>query len=376
MTICFLTSAHRATDTRIFEQEAKSLVQKGLPVTIIGLHDEETQLSGIRIFPIKKSEHIIFDFFSVSKQVFVEAIKSRSKIFHFHDPELLPIGALLKLNGNTVIYDVHEDYEQKLITRLRGPHWLKKLSSKVWWGFEKSVSRLFDIIVAADQHVCDKFAPHPRMVIPNVPNESFWNSGERTRSDDHEFRVLYVGTITRDRGIIETIKALDHVTNDCVTLHIVGSTKDTELIQLFNQHKKVFWHGRVEWNNLPGILKSSDAGIVLLQPVPAYLYYPGENIVKLWEYLSVGLPVIISNLPKLQKLCDDLMFGLAVDPTNPRKIAEAIDYLIDHPDQRELFSYHGKNIVLREYNAEVKMKPLIDFYSSLSTIDKGLNRFL
>jgi len=43
---------------------------------------------------------------------FFAIIKINPTIVHFHDPELIPLGMLLKVGGYKVIYDVHEDFPQ------------------------------------------------------------------------------------------------------------------------------------------------------------------------------------------------------------------------------------------------------------------------
>ena len=45
------------------------------------------------------------------------AIKHGEKIFHFHDPEFIVAGLLLKIMGKHVIYDIHEDNSTALLER-------------------------------------------------------------------------------------------------------------------------------------------------------------------------------------------------------------------------------------------------------------------
>jgi glycosyltransferase involved in cell wall biosynthesis len=366
--ICHLTNSHQALDERIYFKAAKYAHAAGYRLCICGLHPAEETLEGIKILPVDGSGGIFKKLLKSLISLRRQALQTRADIYQFHDPALLPLGFLLALAGRRVIYDVHEDYEQKYRSRLVLPLSLGILFTKVFWIFEYLASRSFAHIITADSHICRKFATTRATVVPNVPGEEFWKDARRTRLNDCEFRLIYVGTLTHDRGIIETIRALDYVKHPGVTFHVAGETDDEELIRQLKNRPNVIWHGRIPWTDLGSALADSDLGIVLLQPVPAYFYYPGENIVKLWEYLSLGLPVLISNFPRLAKLCHEIGFGLAIDPTDPQKIAEAVDYLIDHPEERSLFAKNGLSAVRTEYCAEIKMQALIKVYDDLLEI--------
>jgi len=104
---------------------------------------------------------------------------------------------------------------------------------------------------------------------------------------------------------------------------------------------------------------------VLFQPVPAFQYYPGENIIKLWEYLGLGLPVIISDFPKLKMLIETMEVGIAVDPTRPVAIAAAIRQLRDKPELRRKLGDNGRATVLKEHNWGNEAAKLVAVYQGL-----------
>ena len=363
--IAHITDTHQAVDVRIFHKAAKYAASAGYQVYVCGLHPTHELVDGIEIFPTYSPKNKLKKLFSSISTLRNLVLKTEADLYQIHDPGLLLLGFLLSISGKKVIYDVHEDYEQKLISRLKVPDFLRRPIARTWWFIEYFLSLPFSYIVAADSHIQQKFSRADLSVIPNVPGEEFWRDSCRTRSLDNEFRLVYLGSISRDRGLLETVAALKYVRHNHVTFHVIGGTDDEELIALFKTHPNLTWHGRISWLKLGQELINADLGTVLLQPIPAFYYCPGENIVKLWEYLSVGLPILVSNFPKLEKLCNQFEFGLAVDPTDPRKIAEAIDYMIDHPEERRRFGENGKQKVRSEFNAENKMKDLIQIYDHL-----------
>ena len=108
--ICMLSSAHSASDDRIFYKEAKSLSKAGYDVVIIAQHDKEEIIDNIKIIPLPIPKNRLHRMIKIVWKLFKLALKEKADVYHFHDPELIPIGILLKLKRMKVIYDVHGDY--------------------------------------------------------------------------------------------------------------------------------------------------------------------------------------------------------------------------------------------------------------------------
>ena len=112
MQVIHLTSVHPRFDPRIFYKECSSLAENGYKVVLAvrdGRENEEYQ--GIKIIsvgPICRNRffRIISNFYYILTN---KTIKN-SDIIHIHDPELLPVGLLLRyLWKKIIIYDMHED---------------------------------------------------------------------------------------------------------------------------------------------------------------------------------------------------------------------------------------------------------------------------
>jgi glycosyltransferase involved in cell wall biosynthesis len=58
-------------------------------------------------------------------------------------------------------------------------------------------------------------------------------------------------------------------------------------------------------------------------------------------------------------------FGLTVDPTNPESIAEAIQYLLNHPEEAAAMGRRGRQAVRERYNWGVEEAKLLRVYREL-----------
>ncbi|MCZ7637769.1 MAG: glycosyltransferase [Verrucomicrobia bacterium] len=86
---------------------------------------------------------------------------------------------------------------------------------------------------------------------------------------------------------------------------------------------------------------------------------------KLWEYMAVGLPVVISDFPHLRELVGRLDCGLVADPASPRAIADALRRLHDSPAERARLGQNGRRAVQEEYNWENQERKLLELYGRL-----------
>lgn len=101
---CMLSSAHFAFDDRIFYKEAKSLSQAGYEVVIIAWHDKEETIDNIKIIPLPILKDRFHRMTKTLWKLFKLALKEKADVYHFHDPELIFIGIVLRLLDKKVIY--------------------------------------------------------------------------------------------------------------------------------------------------------------------------------------------------------------------------------------------------------------------------------
>lgn len=294
------------------------------------------------------------------------ALRARADVYHFHDPELLLVGCALKGLGKRVIYDVHEDYSQKF--RSRGlPLGVGEIAARLFRLFESACAWWFDHMVTADSHVASLFPKKKTTVIANYPPLEFVREphSHRLGAASKVLRLAYVGGISRARGIPQILRALDLLEEGVAELHIAGTCQDEALLELLRRHPRVVFHGVLPWERVSDLLRQADVGMLTLLPIPAFLYCPGENVIKLWEYLGMSLPVVVSNFPRLGALIEKLKVGITVDPEDPAAIAAAIRRLHGDPELRRRLGENGRMTVLNERNWEAEAVKLLAVYERL-----------
>ncbi len=111
-------------------------------------------------------------------------------------------------------------------------------------------------------------------------------------------------------------------------------------------------------------MRSSDIGFVCIQPLPRYIV---SLPVKMFEYMINSLPIIASDFPLWERIVEGDNCGICVDPLNPKEIAKAIEYLIEHPDKARQMGENGRKAVLEKYNWNNESKKLIKIYKNLAS---------
>lgn len=363
--IAHLTSVHPRFDTRIFYKMCKSLASNNFDVNLVvadGKGDET--IDGVKIFDVGRSRGRLDRIINAPQRIFFKANQLDSDIYHLHDPELLPVGLRLRKLGRKVIFDSHEDVPQDLLYKPYLNKATRWILSNAFATFQSHACSQIHGIVAATPFIRDKLISiNPNSVaISNFPltqeleSETLW-------SDKHP-EVCYVGGIDRSRGILEMCRAMELV-NSKVRLNLVGTINKHKLennLKKSNGWQSINTFGFLNRAGVRKVLDRSIAGLVTLHPIHTYIH---SQPIKMFEYMSAGIPVIASNFPLWRKIIEENNCGLVVDPLNPKAIAEAIDKLVSNPNLARKMGENGRRAVEEKYNWPIEEKTLLSFYERI-----------
>jgi glycosyltransferase involved in cell wall biosynthesis len=296
--------------------------------------------------------------------VLAHALSVNADIYHLHDPELLPIGMKLKKLGKKVLFDSHEDVPKQIL----GKHYLhpllSKFISKFYAFYENYACSRFDGIVAATPYIRDKFKLINQRTI-DINNFPILSEFEGIKWEEKSLNeICYVGTIAQVRGVLELVTAMN-LTNSEVRLNMVGAFAERNIqdfVSLQPGWKKVNYLGVQDRQGVGVVLGRSVAGLVNLHPLINYL---DALPIKMFEYMSAGIPVIASDFPLWREILEDNECGICVNPLDPQDIANAINYLISHPEEAKRMGENGRRAVLEKFNWSIEEKKLIQFYEEV-----------
>ena len=162
--VTHVTSVHAPLDSRIYDKECRTLAMAGYNVTIVAPHDADEIIDGLQIRAVRKPKGRFQRITQTVPAVYRAALSSTSHIFHLHDPELMPLALLLRLQGKRVIYDVHEDVPQDVLTKDYIPAPIRRLVSWLVWTLQKASSKGFSAFVAATPTIA-RYIPADRTIV-------------------------------------------------------------------------------------------------------------------------------------------------------------------------------------------------------------------
>jgi glycosyltransferase involved in cell wall biosynthesis len=369
MRAAHLTSVHDAGDTRIVHRECATLAQNGYEVVLVAAKSERAMPAGVRYHPVPAPRNRLERFTKTQWAVYRAALAEEADLYHFHDPELIPIGIALSAAGKSVIFDVHEDIPDDIATKpwIWAP--LRPVVAAAAAVILRAVQRAFSGIVAATPAIARRYR-HPHLtIVQNLPPVQEFPAYGSAPYDERPPAALYVGQITRLRGIEQMVEAMGRpdLPPDS-RLILVGEFESRELresVMRLPGWRRVTYHGYKQRSELSPLLAAARMGLLILLPAPNH---SEAQPTKLLEYMAAALPVVASEaLSRCREIVESTRCGLLVDPLDSNAIADAILHLLAHPREAREMGERGRLAVLERYNWSAEAPKLLQLYASAAS---------
>jgi glycosyltransferase involved in cell wall biosynthesis len=376
MKVCHLSSVHPSGDIRIFEKECKSLAAHGYEVVLIIKNKELETRDGIRIIPFPLFKNRLLRVLLSPLRMFYLARREKAQVYHFHDPELIVTGLLLRLfTRAAVVYDVHEDYQTSIRQKYYLPGIISYPLAGLFGFFETLAARFFHIVLA-EKYYRQRF---PRgvqvlnypllqslkpvtLLIQNEKNEQSFHAPGR-------IRLIYTGIVSGSRGAYIHAQLLTLLKD--IEIYFIGSCRREEADKIRaivgDQKERLFIEGENQFVLPARIRYYYETGHWLagLAVFPYSDHYRQKELTKFFEYMAAGIPIICSNFPAWRELIEANGVGLVVNPAEPQTLVDAVEFLKAHPEKAAEMGARGKQLTQDIFNWQHEAQKLLELYETI-----------
>ena len=361
--IVHMTSVATTFHVRIFARQCASLAASGNEVVLLCTHDRDETVQGVTIKTVGKPRGRFSRMTRTVSKLFASALREKADLYVVHDPELTPVAWLLQRLGKPVVLDMHENTPKQILAKAWIPGYLRRAFSLSLAVLQRALLPRIPVVFAESSYA--KHYPYVEQTatVLNMPHP-----GNTSTKFEHP-TVGYIGGVSTLRGNSTTLRALAlleergvAVNYECIGPVALGHREELAAAQERLTRSQV---------NAPGYMRSDEGwqriarchiGIAVLSNTPNYYEsFPG----KMFEYMSFGLPVIVSDFPLYRGVVDRVGCGFCVDPEDPHALADAIEQMLANREEAAEMGRRGKRAVEEQYNWPREYQRLVAFYNGV-----------
>ncbi len=227
----------------------------------------------------------------------------------------------------------------------------------------KSASRIITVTPQIKHLICTQYGINPQKIIvsSNGADTNLFKPIETKKAkeelnlDKKARYVCYVGSLSPWQGLEYLIKAAPQILENCPSARFlfVGDGKLKEnLINLTQQigvFDKFIFSGAVPYEDVPKYINASE---VCVSPAAcdAKNRIAGMSVLKVFEYMACGKPVIVGNAEGDKGLISKSNAGRATNPEDPHELANAIIELLKDKQLSKRLGENGRKVVAERYS--------------------------
>jgi len=304
-------------------------------------------------------------------------------VLHVHD---LPLaGTSLKVSqrlGIPVVADLHENYPASLRLSVEmdpsSRSWLTPHPNR-WFSYERgavrSATRVVVVVDEAKERLIKDYdlRPDKITVVMNVEDTDHFNGLDLDQDILARYKgyfiLSYIGGGGRHRGLDTAIGAMSYLRESIprVKLVLVGISRH----EGDEYRKSAEAHGvqdRVEiigwqpFHKVPSYIEASHIGLVPHHQNP---HTDATVPHKLFQYMLMGKPVVVSTCRPLKRIVEETRSGLVFESKDPQDLARQILALFADSQLQADCGRRGRDAIIRRYNWSLEGQKLRDLYDSV-----------
>jgi len=382
-------------DPRV-ENETYTLSKQGHEVFLYCLNYKYNQrgkekINGIKIYRKKTPKYFFslsalaytFPFYHLyfKKSIFDFINKNKIEVIHIHDIQIAKSVFMVNKKFNLpIVLDLHENrpeimkhydhVKSKLGKLLINPSIWKKYESK----YIQKANKIIVVTKQAKQYYENTLHINNNKihVVPNSVRETFYTNYKLRREIinqyEDKFVILYIGATGSRRGLMSIVKSLKTIIPKIpnIKIIIVGKVKSNsnliKYVRKFQFDKYVDFVGWQAPSLFPSYIMASDIGV---SPLHKNIHHDTTYANKIFQYLSFGKPIVVSDCKAQEKIVEMYQCGLVFKDRNVIDFSEKILKL--HGDKK-LYndsSFNAKKAIKEKLHWGIVSKDLNTLYEQI-----------
>ena len=314
----------------------------------------------------------------MSKKIKKFIKKNHIEVLHIHDIQIASSVFLANKTFNLeVVLDLHENRpeimkEYKHVKSLIGQILINPINwKKAEERFSKESKNVVVVTELAKNELISRTGLKKEKVVvfPNTVSEKFYTDYIIDKNIINKysnlFVLLYLGNTSKRRGIDLILDSIPEIIKQIKNFKfvVVGSSSYDktikEKVEKLGISNFVDLEGWKEESLFQSYIKSSKIGV---SPLDSNIHHDTTYANKIFQYMSLGCPVLCSDVKAQDELINKYHFGLSFNSENRRDFIKKVYLLHRDPDLRERLKKNCSNAISNHLNNSIVSKNLVKIY--------------
>lgn len=381
-------------DPRV-ENEAITLINEGHEVFLFCLSYSndvsEENINGIKVkryvatrFDYKLSAlAYTFPFYSITMSKKIKDFIKRNRIEKLHIHDMRIAEAVFIANRSfklSVVLDLHENRPEimKYYPHLHKFPGKYLISTDRWKQKEEEFIKKADRVIVVTQQAANEIVDRVEVkkekivVVPNSVRKSFYQESEIDEAITNKFKddfvVLYLGDTNLRRGLLTAIESSAKLSQEIENYKLVIVGSNTTDIILKDRSRELGLENYIDfegWQELslfPSYISSSS---ICISPLHRNLHHDTTYANKLFQYMSYGKPLLVSDAIAQKEIIQESKAGLVHLEKDVKDFTMKILDLYRDSKKSKTLGDNGKRFVEEKFSWEITSKSLVKLYEEI-----------